>query len=90
MCELRKIVNEYEIENKINAALRYIETEANKVVSGLDTERPDDPIEFIIKDLTISIKNTSGRSDYLWEIGAIPCGTTPISCSSVSVWDMVQ
>jgi uncharacterized protein YceH (UPF0502 family) len=70
LSELRKIVNEYEIENKINAALRYIETEANKVVSGLDTERPDDPIEFIIKDLTISIKNTSGRSDYLWEIGS--------------------
>ncbi|MDA8229376.1 MAG: DUF3732 domain-containing protein [Desulfitobacterium hafniense] len=68
--ELRKIVNEFEIEKKINAALRYIETEASKIVSGLDTERPDDPIEFFIKDLTVSIKNSSGRSDYLWEIGS--------------------
>lgn len=70
LSELRKIVNEVEIERKIAAALRYIETEANKIISGLDTERPEDPIEFIIKDLTISIKNSSGRSDYLWEIGS--------------------
>lgn len=70
LSELRKIVNENEIENKINAALRYIETEASKIVSGLDAERPDDPIEFIIKDLTVSIRNSSGRSDYLWEIGS--------------------
>lgn len=68
--ELRKIVNEVEIERKIAAALRYIETEANKIITGLDAERPEDPIEFIIKDLTISIKNSSGRSDYLWEIGS--------------------
>jgi len=70
LSELRKIVNENEIEKKIKAALRYIESEANKIVSGLDAERPDDPIEFIIKDLTICIKNASGRSDYLWEIGS--------------------
>ncbi len=68
--KLRKIVDEVEIERKIAAALRYIETEANKIISGLDVERPEDPIEFIIKDLTISIKNSSGRSDYLWEIGS--------------------
>lgn len=70
LSELRRLVNEREIERKIKAALRYVETEASKIISGLDAERPDDPIEFIIKDLTISIKNTSGRSDYLWEIGS--------------------
>ncbi|MEN6459959.1 MAG: DUF3732 domain-containing protein [Syntrophomonas sp.] len=70
LSELRSIVNESEIEKKIRASLRYVETEANKIISGLDAERPDDPIEFIIKDLTISIKNKSGRSDYLWEIGS--------------------
>lgn len=70
LSELRRIVNENEIERKIKAALRYIESEANKIVSGLDAERPDDPIEFIIKDLTICVKNASGRSDYLWEIGS--------------------
>jgi len=57
LSELRRIVNENEIERKIKAALRYIESEANKIVAGLDAERPDDPIEFIIKDLTICVKN---------------------------------
>jgi len=70
LSELRKIVNEKEIQRHIESALRYIESEANKIVSGLDAERPDDPIEFIIKDLTICVKNASGRSDYLWEIGS--------------------
>jgi hypothetical protein len=67
---LRKIVNESEIEKKIKNALRFIETETNKILSGLDVERPDDPIEFLIKDLTISVKSSSGRTDYLWEIGS--------------------
>lgn len=68
--ELSKLVNEHEIEKKTNAALQYIQLEANKIVSNLDVERPDDPIEIIIKDLTIRVKNLSGRSDYLWEIGS--------------------
>ena len=70
LSELRKIVNENEIEKKLKTALRYIESEANRIISGLDAERPDDPVEFIIKDLTICVKNASGRSDYLWEIGS--------------------
>lgn len=70
LSELRRLVNENEIQRKIKAALRYVETEANKIITGLDAERPYDPIEFVIKDLTINIKNASGRSDYLWEIGS--------------------
>lgn len=27
---------------------------------------------------------------YIEERGAIPCGTTPLSCFSVSVWGMAQ
>jgi molybdopterin converting factor small subunit len=70
LAELRELVNEREIERKINIALRYIESEANIIVAGLDAERPEDPIEFVLKDLTICVKNDSGRSDYLWEIGS--------------------
>lgn len=36
----------------------------------MDVEHPDDPIEFLIKDLTIKVKNITGRDDYLWEIGS--------------------
>ena len=67
---LYQIVNEAEIKGKLSNALRYIENEASKIISTLDVERPDDPIEFIINDLTIRIKNNSGRNDYLWEIGS--------------------
>ncbi|GMO33794.1 MAG: DUF3732 domain-containing protein [Termitinemataceae bacterium] len=70
IAELRSIINENEIAKKIQTALRYIENEANNLIHGLDPERPDDPIEFAIKDLTLRIKNASGRSDYLWEIGS--------------------
>lgn len=70
IAKLQSIVNENEINKKIQTALRYIETEASKIISGLDAERPDDPIDFIIKDLTIRVKNPSGRNDYLWEIGS--------------------
>jgi uncharacterized membrane-anchored protein YhcB (DUF1043 family) len=70
LSDLLKIVNENDIRNKMKAALRYIEIEANKLVSELDVERPDDPIEFRINDLTICVKNNSGRDDYLWEIGS--------------------
>ena len=35
----------------------------------LDSERPNDPIELVINDLTIKVKGPS-REDYLWEIGS--------------------
>ncbi len=68
--DLSKLVDEKEIEKKINSALQYIQLEVNKIVSDLDVERPKDPIEIVIKDLTIRVKNLTGRSDYLWEIGS--------------------
>jgi len=68
--KLNRLVNEGEIRRKIDAALRYINLEAGKILTGLDAEHPNDPIEFIIKDLTIRVKNKRGRDDYLWEIGS--------------------
>ena len=42
---------------------------AGRILPNLDTERPDDPIELSITDLTVKVKGTS-REDYLWEIGS--------------------
>jgi hypothetical protein len=67
---LSQIVNENEIRRKLDAAISYINQEAGKIIATLDAEHPEDPIEFIIKDLTVRIKNQSGRDDYLWEIGS--------------------
>lgn len=68
--KLEKDVNESEIKRKQDYALNYLKTEMAKILVQLDVEHPEDPVEFIIKDLTIRVKNQTGRDDYLWEIGS--------------------
>lgn len=67
---LKKDVNESEIRRKQDYALNYLKTEMGKILTKLDVEHPEDPTEFVIKDLTIRVKNQTGRDDYLWEIGS--------------------
>lgn len=67
---LEAIVNESEIRRKIEAAVKYINQKIGEIVKNLDAEYPDNPVEFLIKDLTLKVKSTSGRDDYLWEIGS--------------------
>ena len=45
-------------------------SEMGKILTQLDVAHPEDPVEFVIKDLTVRVKNQSGRDDYLWEIGS--------------------
>ena len=68
--KLKTDVKESEIKRKQDYALTYIQTEMSKILAQLDVEHPDDPVEFVIKDLTVRVKNSSGRDDYLWEIGS--------------------
>lgn len=68
--QLKKEVNEAEIRRKLDYALGYISTEMGKILAQLDVEHPEDPAEFVIKDLTVRVKNQAGRDDYLWEIGS--------------------
>lgn len=68
--QLKRDVNEFEIRRKLDYALSYLRTEMGKILTQLDVEHPEDPVEFVIKDLTIRVKNQSGRDDYLWEIGS--------------------
>ena len=67
---LSVIIDEKEITKKQEAALKYINQKTGELIHLLDAEHPEDPVEFLIKDLTIKIKNNSGRDDYLWEIGS--------------------
>lgn len=67
---LSAIVNESQIRKKVEAAIGYINQKIGEIVKTLDAEHPDDPVEFLDKDLTIKVKNSSGRDDYLWEIGS--------------------
>lgn len=61
---------ETEIRRKLDYALSYISTDLGKILAQLDVEHPEDPAEFVIKDLTVRVKNQAGRDDYLWEIGS--------------------
>lgn len=67
---LSAIVNEAQIRSKINAAISYINQKIGEIVKTLDAEHPDDPVQFLDKDLTIKVRSSSGRDDYLWEIGS--------------------
>lgn len=68
--ELETIVNENDIENKKENAVAFINQKICEIVQKLDAEKPDRPVEFVIKDLMIRIINENGRKDYLWEIGS--------------------
>lgn len=68
--KLRTQVNEFAIKQKMEAALRLIETNAIKLIPLLDSERPNDPVKFDYKNLTIVVTGEDGRDDYLWEIGS--------------------
>lgn len=68
--QLKREVNESEIQRKVDYALNYLKTEIGKIITKLDVEHPEDPVDFVIKDLTVRVKNQTGRDDYLWEIGS--------------------
>ena len=40
-----------------------------RILPELDTERPDDPVQLVIEELTVRVAG-EGRDDYLWEIGS--------------------
>lgn len=67
---LSKIVNEREIKKKVDNAIRYVNATIGEIIKDLDVEHPDDPVDFVYKDLTLKVKNALGRDDYLWEIGS--------------------
>jgi hypothetical protein len=53
-----------------HAALKRVSATMARVLPGLDSERPNDPVELNIDDLTIRVTGSSARQDFLWEIGS--------------------
>lgn len=68
--KLKNDVRESDIKRRLNFALSFINMEMEKILPKLDVEHPENPVEFVIKDLSVKIKNSSGRDDYLWELGS--------------------
>ena len=66
---LRRLISAENVEDRKRRSLDKISVLAGRLLPDLDTERPDDPIELSITDLTVTIKGRQ-RVDYLWEIGS--------------------
>jgi uncharacterized protein DUF3732 len=66
---LEKEVSEGKIREKVRRALDAINLNAGKLLPFLDCERPNDPINLSIENLSIEVQGLD-RSDYLWEIGS--------------------
>lgn len=68
--ERRKGLSDTDARNRQKAALARVSRTMARLLPGLDSERPRDPAELNIDDLTIRVTGSSGRPDFLWEIGS--------------------
>lgn len=67
--ELQVELREQDIETRKRRALRIVNSNAERLLPSLDTERPNDPISLEIDDLTLKVTGAN-RDDYLSEIGS--------------------
>jgi hypothetical protein len=67
---LRAGLSESGARARLAAALAHVSASMARLLPRLDSERPRDPATLNIEDLTIRVTGTSGRPDFLWEIGS--------------------
>lgn len=70
LANCRKGLSEADTNRRQKAALDIVSRTMARLLPGLDSERPKDPAELNIADLTIRVRGSSGRPDFLWEIGS--------------------
>jgi hypothetical protein len=68
--ERRQGLSDTDARSRQKAALERVSRTMARLLPGLDSERPKDPAELNIDDLTIRVTGSSGRPDFLWEIGS--------------------
>lgn len=70
LAELREALSASGYRRRTKDALGRVSMFMSRVLPALDAERPNDPVELSIEDLTLRVKASSGRKDSLWEIGS--------------------
>jgi hypothetical protein len=68
--QLRAGLSDGAARERQKAALARVSATMARLLPELDSERPKDPAELNIDDLTIRVTGSSGRPDFLWEIGS--------------------
>ena len=58
-----------DVRAAVGRATQRFATLVGRILPELDTERPDDPVQLVIDELTIRVTGQD-RDDYLWEIGS--------------------
>jgi len=66
---VERTLSEGSIKENERRALQAVNLNAGKLLPNLDVERPNEPMELLINDLTVRVNGPS-REDYLWEIGS--------------------
>ena len=67
--DLTRRLARHNVKNVTDRALDRFAMFAQRIVPKMDVERPDDPIQLSIVDLTLRIQGEN-RHDFLWEIGS--------------------
>lgn len=67
--KLADIVSRAGIEARLRRSIERLAVFASRMLPRLDAERPNDPIDLSIADLSVRVKGRT-REDYLWEIGS--------------------
>lgn len=67
--QLARSISREGLAERRKRALEKIAMFSGRLLPGLDAERPNDPIELSLTDLTIKVKGPT-RDDFLWEIGS--------------------
>jgi hypothetical protein len=67
---IRDELNPEKAKARLEDALRRVAGFAQEYLRTLGVERPDDPVELDITNLSVRVSDGQGRRDFLWEIGS--------------------